>query len=168
VFVPHYAMSGGTLIAMAADEIVMDENAVLGSIDPQIGGYPAVSILHVVATKSLDEIDDQTLVMADIARKAMKQVHATIVDLLRENQVAADEAETIAKELSSGQWTHDFPITVAEARRIGLAVTTEVPREVDEIMSLYPQASRRRPSVTYVPAPYPLPGGESPRRPPAP
>ena len=30
VFVPHYAMSGGTLIALAADEIVMDPNAVLG------------------------------------------------------------------------------------------------------------------------------------------
>ena len=30
VFIPHYAMSGGTMLAMAADEIVMDENAVLG------------------------------------------------------------------------------------------------------------------------------------------
>jgi ClpP class serine protease len=40
VFVPHYAMSGGTLIALAADEIVMDENAVLGPVDPQLGQYP--------------------------------------------------------------------------------------------------------------------------------
>lgn len=30
-------MSGGTLIALAADEIVMDENAVLGPVDPQLG-----------------------------------------------------------------------------------------------------------------------------------
>jgi ClpP class serine protease len=37
VFVPHYAMSGGTLLALAADEIVMDANAVLGPVDPQIG-----------------------------------------------------------------------------------------------------------------------------------
>ena len=28
-FVPHYAMSGGTLIALAADEIVMSEYAVI-------------------------------------------------------------------------------------------------------------------------------------------
>jgi len=33
VFVPHYAMSGGTLIALAADEIIMDANAVLGQVD---------------------------------------------------------------------------------------------------------------------------------------
>src|SRR4249920_3629485 len=44
VFVPHYAMSGGTLIAMAAQEIVMDRNAVLGPVDPQIGDAAASSI----------------------------------------------------------------------------------------------------------------------------
>jgi len=48
VFVPHYAMSGGTFIALAAVEIVMDENAVLGPVDPQIGSYPVASILNVV------------------------------------------------------------------------------------------------------------------------
>jgi ClpP class serine protease len=49
VLVPHYAMSGGTLIALAANQIVMDENAVLGPVDPQLGEYPAVSILKAVA-----------------------------------------------------------------------------------------------------------------------
>src|SRR6202162_872784 len=47
VFVPHYAMSGGTLLALAADEIVMSEYAVLGPVDPQLGEYPAASILKV-------------------------------------------------------------------------------------------------------------------------
>ena len=44
VFVPHYAMSGGTLIALAADEIVMCEHSVLGPIDPQIGQLAAESL----------------------------------------------------------------------------------------------------------------------------
>ena len=35
--VPHYSMSGGSLIALAADEIVMSEYAVLGPVDPQLG-----------------------------------------------------------------------------------------------------------------------------------
>jgi len=35
VFVPHYAMSGGTMLALAADEIVMEANAVLGPVDPR-------------------------------------------------------------------------------------------------------------------------------------
>src|SRR6267378_4978687 len=37
VFVPHYAMSGGTLIALAADESIMCEHAVVGPVDPQLG-----------------------------------------------------------------------------------------------------------------------------------
>ncbi len=36
VIIPHYAMSGGTLIVLAADEIIMDPDAVLGPLDPQI------------------------------------------------------------------------------------------------------------------------------------
>jgi ClpP class serine protease len=52
VFVPHYAMSGGTLLALAADEIVMDTNAVLGPVDPQLGEYPAVSVLEVWSRRS--------------------------------------------------------------------------------------------------------------------
>src|ERR1700736_2215314 len=45
VFVPHYAMSGGTLIALAAGEIIMDDHAVLGPVDPQLGEYPGASLV---------------------------------------------------------------------------------------------------------------------------
>src|SRR5438067_2337653 len=55
-FVPHYEMSGGTLIALAASEIVMSEYAVLGPVDPQVGQYPAASILNAVARKPAGDI----------------------------------------------------------------------------------------------------------------
>src|SRR3954447_4559163 len=45
--VPHYAMSGGTLIALGADEILIDEHAALGPVDPQLGEYPAASLLEI-------------------------------------------------------------------------------------------------------------------------
>src|SRR5947208_3256848 len=61
VFVPHYAMSGGTLIALAADEIRMDEQAVLGPVDPQLGDMAASSILRVVANKNAEHIEDRFL-----------------------------------------------------------------------------------------------------------
>src|SRR2546427_1099934 len=73
VFVPHYAMSGGTLIALAADEIVMSPHAVLGPVDPQLGQYSAASLLKVVAKKPIAEIEDQTLILADVAEKAINQ-----------------------------------------------------------------------------------------------
>jgi ClpP class serine protease len=165
VFVPHYAMSGGTLIALAADEIVMDDNAVLGPIDPQLGQSPAVSILQVLKQKDLNEIDDQTLIMADVARKAIQQVQATIARLLEKGRgIPAKQAKYLAQTLSSGRWTHDYPITVDEAREMGLSISTDMPEEIYRMMSLYPQSSQRRPSVEYIPSPYaPAPTGERKR-----
>jgi len=152
VFVPHYAMSGGTLIALAADEIVMDENAVLGPVDPQLGNHPAASILRVLERKPIDKVDDDTIIMADIAEKAINQVKNTIVSLL-EPKMGNDKATQIATKLATGTWTHDYPITVTEAKELGLPVTTEVPDKIYRIMALYPQTTQRRPSVEYIPLP---------------
>jgi ClpP class serine protease len=152
VFVPHYAMSGGTLIALAADEIVMDENAVLGPVDPQLGQHPAASILRVLERKPLSEIDDETLMMADIAEKAIRQVKRTVCELLSD-KMPVERAEEVAHTLASGVWTHDYPITVSEARELGLPISTAMPEEIYQIMALYPQTAQRRPSVEYIPVP---------------
>lgn len=152
VFVPHYAMSGGTLIALAADEIVMDANAVLGPVDPQLGDRPAVSFLRVLERKPISEVDDQTIILADVAEKAIRQVRSTVLRLLQD-KVDAPTAERIADALCSGVWTHDYPITVEEARALGLPVSVDMPREVYRLMALYPQTAQRRPSVEYIPFP---------------
>lgn len=153
VFVPHYAMSGGTMIALAADEIVIDTNAVMGPIDPQLGEYPAVSILKVLEEKDKNEIDDQTMILADVARKALFQVEEFVYELLEDN-LGAEKARQLAKTLTEGRWTHDYPITYAKLREMGLPVKTGLPREVYELMELYPQPPQRRPSVQYIPIPY--------------
>ncbi len=152
VFVPHYAMSGGTLIALAADEIVMNENAVLGPVDPQLGQHPAASILKVLERKPIAEVEDETIIMADIAAKAIRQVKNTVVELVSD-KMAPQEAERLAEMLSSGVWTHDYPITVNEARELGLRVSTDMPAEIYRLMALYPQTAQRRPSVEYIPSP---------------
>jgi ClpP class serine protease len=152
VFVPHYAMSGGTLIALAADEIVMDENAVLGPVDPQLGQHPAASILKVLERKPIGEIDDETIIMADIAEKALRQVKATVSELLQD-KMPPEQADRVATMLATGTWTHDYPITVAEARAMGLTVSTAMPEEIYRLMALYPQTAQRRPSVEYIPLP---------------
>jgi ClpP class serine protease len=153
IFVPHYAMSGGTLIAMAADEIVMDANAVLGPVDPQLGQWPAASILTVLEQKEPKDIDDETLIRADIGRKAISQVETTVQELLSA-RMSTEKAKALAVQLASGTWTHDYPITAARAAELGLPVSTAMPTEVYEFMQLFPQPTRTRPSVEYVPVPY--------------
>jgi ClpP class serine protease len=151
VFVPHMAMSGGTLIALAADEVVMCEHSVLGPIDPQINGMPAASLIHVADTKPIAEIDDQTLMFADIGRKAIRQLETAATELLVEH-IPQERASEIAKLLTSGQWTHDYPIMPREAQELGLRVSVEMPAEVIELMTLYPQPTRTQQNVEYLPS----------------
>jgi ClpP class serine protease len=150
--VPHYAMSGGTLIALAADEIVMSEHAVLGPVDPQIGNFPAASLLRVLKRKSWDHIDDQTIILADQAEMAQTQVRETVIELL-DNRLEPQARDQLATALSEGRWTHDYGISAAEARELGFPVSTDIPPEVVELMALYPQPLKQRPSVEYLPIP---------------
>jgi ClpP class serine protease len=157
VIVPHYAMSGGTLVALAADEILMDPDAVLGPVDPQLGSlprgsWPAASILRALEQDNPNR-DDETLILGDVARKAIDQVRATVRELL-DGRVPDEEADRLAALLSEGRWTHDYPIRLEEARLLGLPVSDAVPALVYELMTLYPRRSQRRPSVEFIPTPY--------------
>lgn len=167
VFVPHYAMSGGTMLALAADEIVMDENAVLGPVDPQLGNLPAASLLRLVQEKPISEIDDQTLVMADVAGKALRQVQRFVRTLLEDSmpkqKINPEHVDLIIERLTTGVVTHDYPISVEEAREMGLPVSTDLPIAIYELMDLYPQPAQGRPSVQYIPMPY-QPRPELPER----
>ncbi|MBF2079992.1 MAG: hypothetical protein IGR76_16105 [Synechococcales cyanobacterium T60_A2020_003] len=172
VFIPHYAMSGGTMLALASDEIVMDPNAVLGPVDPQLGSLPAASLIKVVQDKPISDIDDQTLVMADIAQKAQRQVQAFVRTLLEDNvpvqKIEPENIEKIIDRLTTGVVTHDYPITVEEATEMGLPVLANLPLEIYKLMDLYPQPQMGRPSVQYIPMPYQerpaLPGQRNPKK----
>ena len=149
-FVPHYAMSGGTLIALAAHEIVMSEYAVIGPVDPQLGQYPAASILKAVARKPVAEVDDQTLILADQAEKALSQLRESVTELLVD-KLPKEKVEELARLLSQGTWTHDHPITYETAKSFGLPVRSDMPAEFLDLLSLYPQPVRRQPTVEYLP-----------------
>jgi ClpP class serine protease len=150
VFVPHFAMSGGTLIALGADEIVMSEHAMLGPIDPQINGMPAASIIKVASEKPLSDVDDQTLIFADLGQKAIDQLKRQACELLRA-PMAPEAAMALAEKLTSGRWTHDYPITAPEARDLGLPVNTNMPAEVLDLLQLFPQPVRMNQSVEFGP-----------------
>src|SRR5262249_53722001 len=149
-FVPHYAMSGGTLIALAADEIVMDANAVLGPGDPQLGDMPAASIIRVVEGKGAKNVGDEFLSLAHMGPKARNQVAGFVPQVLMKH-MEEKHAIQVATILTEGRWTHDFPITVQAARQLGLNVSTDMPLAIYELMDLYPQGGGIRPSVWYVP-----------------
>jgi ClpP class serine protease len=158
--IPHYAMSGGTLIALACDEILLDDHSVLGPVDPQLGEYPAASIVA-VAERPGDH-EDRTLILADVSRKALAQVEQFTRELL-ERRLDAGRAAEVAHLLSRGAWTHDHPLHADELEALGLPVRRGVPEGEREFMMLFPQPRGREAAVEYVPAPR-LPGRRIGRR----
>lgn len=138
VYVPVYAMSGGTLIALAADEIVLGEFSVLGPIDPQIAGLPAASVIKARDAKPIEQVSDITLVLADVGEKALTQIKQGAVELMtpRMEQAAAD---ALATRLAGGHWTHDYALSAKEAVTLGLPAKVGMPLEVMKLMTLYPQ-----------------------------
>jgi ClpP class serine protease len=151
VFVPHHAMSGGTLIALAADEIVMSHHAVLGRVDPQIGQHAAASLLKVLELKPAKDIDDETMMEADQAQKAVNQVRQIVRELIGD-RLPPEKAEQLSQTLTSGKWTHDYPITCQEAKELGLPVRDGMPESILRLMQLYPQPVRRQRTVEYTPS----------------
>lgn len=155
VIVPHYAMSGGTLIALAADEILMDPHAVLGPVDPQLtdgkGAYAASSIIKVLKEKPIEKINDHTLLMADDAQKALDQMYVIVREILK-GKCGEDHTAKVLDELVSGKHTHDYPIFPEMARElIGDCVKSGIPKSVYDLMDFYKAVSARRPGVEYIP-----------------
>ncbi|MEA2287353.1 MAG: hypothetical protein QOJ21_3396 [Solirubrobacteraceae bacterium] len=148
--VPHYAMSGGTLIALSADEIVVDAHASLGPVDPQLGEYAAASLVA-VAERPGDH-EDKTLLMADVGRKAIVQVESFTTRLL-ERHMDPERAAEVARILATGTWTHDHPLQAPELHAMGLRARVGVPEAERELMGLYPQPRGRPSPVEYFPSP---------------
>ena len=158
--VPHYAMSGGTMIALAADEIILDRHAALGPIDPQLGPYPAASIL--AALERPGAHSDETLILGDIAWKALYQVEALATRLL-ERRMSPARAREVAHLLAAGVWTHDHPLMASDLEPLGLPIRIGVPEAERALLDLYPQPRGRQSPVEYFPG-RPAPPGMPPGR----
>lgn len=118
-FVPYFAYSGGTMVALAADQIGMGEGAVLGPVDPQISGFAAADLIGLSNRKSADAIDDAFVLMAGLAEKTYNETR-TLVEQLVKSRAALDR-------LTSGSTSHAKPITFAEAKTLQLPVSEGVP-----------------------------------------
>lgn len=146
VFVPHIAMSGGTLIALGADEIVMDPDAVMGPVDPQVGdllrGWHSAASWQRVARDKGKGAEDTTLALADVSGKLLEGTRRAVLELI-EGKVK--DPEPVLARLVEGGIAHGYPLSPKEMRELGLPVRTDLPREVHELLASY--RGVRRPSV---------------------
>ncbi|MDD5615902.1 MAG: ATP-dependent Clp protease proteolytic subunit [Candidatus Methanoperedens sp.] len=144
VIIPFYAMSGGTLIALAADEIIMEKDSVLGPVDPQIGGMPAGALISLPEKKPIETISDDYIMLSEEARKSLIRVQKMVMWLL-EDKMNKGKAEKLAEFLTGGYTTHDTPIIFDVAKRFDLKVRTGVPGGVYDLFKTFEFGACTRP-----------------------
>lgn len=152
VMIPHYAMSGGTLIALAATEIFMDKHSVLGPLDPQIQGVPAPALLDLLKKKPIQYIADGTIIAAEVAEKSLKLMKSFIRVLLTKH-MEETKAVTVTEFLTGGYLTHDTPITYQTAKELELPVKVGIPQGFYDLLRSFRLGSPHRPSLYSVPCP---------------
>ena len=130
----------------------MNTHAVLGPVDPQMGQYPAASLLRVLKDKPVDKVEDRSIVMGDMAEKALRQMKDNVKELLS-GRYSEEKVEELSELLSQGTWTHDHPITCTDAEALGLSVSQAMPDDIYQLMNLFPQPVKREPTVEYIPVP---------------
>ncbi len=140
VMVPFYAMSGGSLMSLAASEIRMEKYSVLGPVDPQIptpdGMYPAGSLATLIKTKPIQNITDRMIILAEAGNLEIDNAKAFVMWLL-EGKMDKEQAERVADFLARGYMSHATPITLDVARTIGLNVVEGIPDKVYELFKTF-------------------------------
>lgn len=145
--VPFYAMSGGTLIALAADEILMEDFSVLGPLDPQIHGLASGAILGLLEKKPIEAISDEIVILADLAEKAIREVKTFIHWLLEDKELSGEDREQVAEFLVGGYVAHDQPLTFEAMQEFGIPVANGVPELVFELFETCEFGDCKRPQL---------------------
>ncbi len=140
VMVPFYAMSGGSMMSLAAGEIRMEKFSVLGPVDPQIptpvGQWAAGSLSSIPERKPIEAIGDQMLVLSEVAKMETQQAK-DFVKWLLSGRMDEEAAGQVAEFLAGGYMTHSTPITIDVVRALGLNVVEGVPDKVYELFHTF-------------------------------
>ncbi|MBI3131467.1 MAG: ATP-dependent Clp protease proteolytic subunit [Acidobacteria bacterium] len=153
VVVPQIAMSAGTMIACAANRILMGDQSSLGPIDPQIGGLPAHGILEEFEQAAKEIAQDPSRIplwqpiiakyTPSLIGECMKATHMSqeIVATWLENRMfqgqrgAKSKAKKVVEELGDHAITksHARHISKAKAQAIGLVIESLEAKGADDL-----------------------------------
>jgi ClpP class serine protease len=132
VIIPFYAMSDGTYIVLAADEIMMEKCSILAPCEPIIDDMQANLVMGILKRKPIETISDGTILLAESARMETENAREFVKWLLAD-KMGEDQATQVASFLTGGFMASSTPITLDVARAIGLNVVEGVPEKVMQL-----------------------------------
>jgi ClpP class serine protease len=132
VMIPFYALSDGTYIVLAADEIMMEKCSILAPCEPIIADMQANLIMGILKRKPIETISDGTILLAEAARMDTDNARQFVKWLLSD-KLGEDQATQVAGFLTGGFMASSTPITLDVVRAIGLNVVEGVPEKVMQL-----------------------------------
>lgn len=128
-FVPYVAMSGGTMIALASDKVVMGGASSLGPIDTIYGGFPNDAYQALLEQKGPLATQDVLVLLAHEADKYDRYAREVSREIVNDMHKSGDRGEHyLADHLSAGRMSHSQAITPGDAKKLGMNVSTEIPK----------------------------------------
>lgn len=114
--IPSYAMSGGTLLALSCDEIIMSPCATLGMTDPQLGAF-----WNAGSAKSWKRIIQVKGKKADDASIRYNLMGQQCTEMIREHlQGLQKYSNEFIDELTSGDKLHSYQFTRTDLQSRGI------------------------------------------------
>lgn len=148
VMVPFYAMSDGTYIVLAADEIMMEKCSILAPLEPLIDDMQANLVMGILKRKPIETIADRTILLSEKARMETENAKG-LVQWLLADKMNEDQASQVAGFLVGGFMASSTPITLDVARAIGLNVVEGVPEKVMQLFETIEFGGGKLPGKNY-------------------
>ena len=122
--VPMFAMSGGTLLALSTDEIIMNKTACLGPVDPQLGSLfksgSAKSWERIVKFKG-KKAEDSSISMALEGSKYTKTIRNHMMDIIDLGMSDKDKKKFV-EFITTGNVEHAYALTPDRLKEFGVPV----------------------------------------------
>ena len=141
-YVPYYAFSAGTELALTGKTIYMGKCAIMGNVDPQI---PVEVPEHINTSYQADIIINEhhkatNLTLLDVcvignASKYLQDSMSGINNILVKNNYPDEAINKVINQMCKGKTTHNTPLDVVDLQNLGLNVVEEMPDYISRIMN---------------------------------
>lgn len=145
-YIPKYALSAATIIALASNKIFMNKYAYLSPTDPQIGFeienismYCASKVLsdYINLMKNFKQVNSIVALTALDAKTSHNDNINSINKILLKRNINVNKHDEIINLFCSGEHPHDKPIYFEDIKGLGFNAKLGIPNDIQKLFEFY-------------------------------